>query len=113
MARWILLLCLGFGFGLAWAQNRAWAQEIQLPTHWRWSNPQPFGGNIFDLSYGLGLAVAVTERGQIFTSEDLEFWEPRRSGTTNSLRAVTFFGDRLIITGERGTVLWADSLQDF
>jgi hypothetical protein len=85
----------------------------QFPKRWRWSNPQPFGGNVFDMAYGLGLTVAVTERGQIFTSEDLVFWEPRHSGTTNSLRAVTFFGHRLVITGERGTVLYADSLQNF
>ena len=84
-----------------------------LPTRWRWSHPAPFGGNIFDLTYGFGLTVAVAERGQIFTTDDLVFWEPRESGTTNSLRAVTFFGSRLVITGERGTVLYADSLQDF
>lgn len=89
------------------------AYAFQLPARWRWSNPRPFGGNIFDTAYGLGLTVAVTERGQIFTSDDLLFWEPRDSGTTNSLRAVTFFGNRLVITGERGTALWADSLQDF
>lgn len=65
------------------------------------------------MTYGLGVTVAVTERGQIFTSDDLELWEPRESGTTNSLRSVTFFGERLIVTGERGTVLWADSLQEF
>src|SRR5687768_1979653 len=82
-----------------------------FPTRWRWSNPSPHGGNIFDMAYGFGLTVAVAERGQIFTSEDLVFWEPHDSGVTNSLRAVTFFKDRLIITGERGIVLHADSLQ--
>ena len=85
----------------------------QLPARWRWSNPAPFGGNVFDMAYGFGLTVAVTERGQIFTSDDLIFWEPRDTGTTNSLRAVTFFGNRLVITGERGTALYADSLQGF
>jgi hypothetical protein len=84
-----------------------------LPSRWRWSHPAPFGGNIFDMTYGLGLTVAVAERGQIFTSDDLVFWEPRESGTTNSLRAVTFFGNRLVITGERGAVVYTDSLQDF
>lgn len=84
-----------------------------LASRWRWSNPAPFGGNVFDTTYGLGLTVAVTERGQIFTSEDLLFWEPRDSHTTNSLRAVTFLGERLVITGERGTVVWGDSLFDF
>lgn len=84
-----------------------------LPARWRWSNPAPFGGNIFDMAYGFGLTVAVAERGQVFTSDDLTFWEPRESGTTNSLRAVTFLGNRLIITGERGAVLYADSVEDF
>jgi len=85
----------------------------QLPARWRWSNPSPHGGNIFDMAYGFGLTVAVTERGQIFTSEDLSFWQPRDSGVTNSLRAVTFFNGRLIITGERGIVLHGDSLENF
>ena len=83
-----------------------------VPARWRWSNPTPHGGNIFDMAYGVGLTVAVTERGQVFTSEDLQFWQPRESGTTNSLRAVTFFNGRLIITGERGTVLYGESLDD-
>lgn len=84
-----------------------------LPARWRWSNPAPHGGNVFDMTYGLGLTVEVAERGQIYTSEDLIFWEPRESNTTNSLRAATFFGGRLVITGEKGTVLWADSLDQF
>src|SRR5258705_9993 len=83
-----------------------------VPARWRWSNPTPHGGNIFDMAYGIGLTAAVTERGQIFTSEDLQFWQPRDSGTTNSLRAVIFFNGRLIITGERGTVLYGESLDD-
>jgi hypothetical protein len=89
------------------------ASGQQLPPRWRWSNPAPFGGNIYDMAYGLGLTVAVTERGGIHTSEDLIFWEPRDSNTTNALRAATFFRDRLVISGESGTVIHADSLQDF
>lgn len=98
---------------LGWFLAPTIAPTAPLPTRWRWSHPAPFGGNIFDMAYGFGLTVAVTERGQVFTSDDLVFWEPRESGATNSLRAVTFFGSRLVITGERGTVLCADSLQDF
>src|SRR6185503_15432979 len=82
-----------------------------LPERWRWSNPTPHGGNIFDMAYAFGLTVAVAERGQIYTSEDLRSWVPREGRTTNSLRAVTFFGGRLIITGERGIVLLAESLE--
>src|SRR5258705_13207156 len=104
--RWLPLV-------LFWLTMPTGLSAAYLPTHWRWSNPSPHGGNIFDMAYGFGLTVAVTERGQIFTSEDLRFWRPRESGTTNSLRAVTFFGRRLIITGEGGTVLYADSLEDF
>jgi hypothetical protein len=104
-------LAILFIMGLMFSNLAAFSAP--LPSRWRWSNPAPFGGNIFDMAYGLGLTVAVAERGQIFTSDDLVFWEPRDSSTTNSLRAVAFFGDRLVITGERGTVLYADSLQDF
>src|SRR5688572_23379849 len=86
---------------------------VDLPERWRWSNPTPHGGNIFDMAYAFGLTVAVAERGQIYTSEDLLSWTPRESGVTNPLRAVTFFGGRLIITGERGIVLFAESLEQF
>lgn len=88
-------------------------QAADEPLRWRWSNPPQFGGNVFDMAYGQGLTVAVAERGQIYTSDDLDLWEPHDSGTTNSLRAVTFFGERMVIAGERGTVLWADSLEEF
>lgn len=83
-----------------------------LPARWRWSNPAPHGANIFDMAYGRGLTVQVGERGQLFVSEDLKFWQPKTTGTTRSLRAVAFFGDRLVVTGEAGTVLYADSLED-
>lgn len=89
------------------------ASATDRPLRWRWSNPAPHGGNVFDMTYGLGLTVQVCERGQIYTSEDLQLWHPRNSGTTNALRATTFLGERLLITGESGTVLWADSLEDF
>lgn len=95
-----------------WLVGVAWAQPNFAPR-WRWSNPLPHGGNIYDMAYGFGLTVQVAERGQIFTSEDLVYWEPRASGTTNSLLAVTFLGNRLIAAGENGTVVYADSLFDF
>ncbi|PYJ01275.1 MAG: hypothetical protein DME25_18450, partial [Verrucomicrobia bacterium] len=75
---WALLLSVA----VLWAINQAAAG--QLPARWRWSNPPQFGGNIFDMAYGLGLTVAVAERGQIYTSEDLALWEPQDSHTTNS-----------------------------
>lgn len=103
---------IGWSF-LALLMMLAGAQAYDRPIRWRWSNPAPHGGNVFDMTYGLGLTVQVCERGQIYTSEDLQLWNPRTSGTTNALRSTVFFGSRLLVTGESGTVLWADSLEDF
>lgn len=108
----LVLGAIGYGL-LALGVLLPDAAATDRPLRWRWSNPSPHGGNVFDMTYGLGLTVQVCERGQIYTSEDLRLWHPRSSGTTNALRATTFLGERLLITGESGTVLWADSLEDF
>ena len=85
-----------------------------FPLRWRWSNPRPHGNNVVDMAYssGLRLAVQVAEYGQLYSSADLELWTPRESGTTNKLRAVTFMSTRILITGENGTVCYADSVSD-
>ena len=80
---------------------------------WRWSNPRPHGNNIIDMAYLDGLAIQVCDRGQLYASTDLSTWIPLDSHTTNSLRAVTFFGSRVVATGENGTVVFADSLDNF
>jgi len=87
----------------------------ESPIRWRWSNPRPHGGNIVDMAYsfGQGAAVQVAELGQIFSSGDLNLWIPRASGTSNDLRGVAFFGSRILVVGQSGTVLYADSLDDF
>lgn len=79
---------------------------------WRWANPTPHGNHTYDSATGLGVSVQVGDRGQLHASSDLVAWQPLESGTTNALRSLLFFGSRLLITGERGTVLWADSLDD-
>ena len=86
-----------------------------FPLRWRWYNPRPHGNNVLDMAYSpvLGLGVQVAERGQLYTSDDLSTWLPRDSGVTNALRAVTFFGSRIVVTGESGVVLYADSPTDF
>jgi hypothetical protein len=56
----------------------------------------------------LGLAVQVAERGQIYTSTDLDLWLPRDTALTNAMRGVTFFGSRIVVVGENGAVLFAD-----
>ncbi|MBI4326598.1 MAG: hypothetical protein HY674_15235 [Chloroflexi bacterium] len=90
----------------------ATAQAAKFPLRWHWSNPTPHGGNIRAMAYTNGLYVQVCERGQIYTSDDLELWLAQDSHTTNALRAVTFFGDRIIITGENGTVVYGDAVTD-
>jgi len=64
-------------------------------------------------SPALGLCVQVAECGQIFTSPDFDLWTPRESGTTNGMRAVAFLGSRIVVTGEAGTVLFADDPSAF
>ncbi len=99
-----VLLWLGFG-SLAGA----------APLTWRWSNPKPHGGNVVDMAFSsaLGLEVQVAERGQIYASYDLNLWVPRASGTTDDLRAVTFFNGRILVTGAAGRVLYADGAGEF
>jgi hypothetical protein len=99
---WVSWLLLGL----------VWVRAAEEPLRWRWSNPAPHGNNIVDLAYSaeLGLAVQVTERGQVYSSTDLSDWIPRESGTRKALRAATFLGSRLIITGEEGTVLFGDQV---
>lgn len=61
----------------------------------------------------LGVKIQAGEAGQLFASEDLLLWQAKPTGVTNSLRSVTFLGERLIVTAERGLVLYADSLEEF
>lgn len=91
----------------------AGAYAVDFPLRWRWSHPLPNGNNIIDMAFNETLAVQVAERGQIYTSDDLESWVPRDSGVSNALRAVTFFHDRIVVTGESGTILYADDPADF
>src|SRR5258708_27700159 len=79
-----------------------------IPSVWRWSNPLPHGNNINDIAVGRGTTVHVGEKGQIFLSQDLISWTPADSHTTNALRAAIFFGNRLVISGENGTIVYAD-----
>src|SRR6185369_11857827 len=91
------------------------SRGVNFPLRWRWSNPRPHGNNVVDMAYSplMGLGVQVAERGQIYTSDDLSTWLPRDSNVTNALRAVTFFDQRIVITGESGLVLYADAPTEF
>src|SRR6266542_4991544 len=109
--QWLRYLLVGFFLLLLLSKLLA----VDFPLRWRWSNPAPHGGNIVDMAYcpALDLGVQVAERGQIYTSDDLSTWLPRDSGVTNALRAVTFLGSRIVVTGQAGVVLYAASVNDF
>ena len=55
-----------------------------------------------------GLAVEVAELGQLYTSSDFLTWIPQDTHTSNALQAVVFFRDRLLASGENGTVVYSD-----
>jgi photosystem II stability/assembly factor-like uncharacterized protein len=103
---WLLFFYLPFG-----NINEAFCQTNS--AIWRWSNPQPHGGNIVDMTAKLGVKIQVAEHGQLYTSEDFLLWLPKTTGVTNSLRSATFLGERLIVTAEAGLILYADSLEEF
>jgi len=101
---WIPLMALVLNASAANQQN----------LDWRFSNPLPHGNNVGNMEYSpaLGLGVQVCERGRFYHSTDLVNWTLGTSGTTQSLRSVTFLNNRIIITGEEGTVLWGDSIDN-
>ncbi len=79
------------------------AQADPLP--WRWSNPTPHGNNVYDLAFHGGRYWEVTDHGRIYVSTDRVNWTSLASGVGQALRAIAFFGDRAVITGEAGTIL--------
>src|SRR6266545_2531780 len=76
------------------------------PPLWRWSNPTPHGASIYDMATRGSLVVQVGEFGQVYTSDNLDEWTPRKTGVQNSLRSALFFGSRLIITASEGLILY-------
>lgn len=91
---------------------------LAAPAHcpalvWRWSNPLPHGNNILDMAWNGSLSVQVTDCGQIYTSSGFYGWYPQNSGTTNTLLAVKFFGNRIVFAGANGTVGYSDDGVNF
>lgn len=76
---------------------------------WRWSNPLPHGNNVLDMLVTTDLGVQVGDGGTIYVRRtDRERWAPAVSGVTNYLRSVAMMGERLIVSGENGCILWSD-----
>ena len=103
--RWIWgLLLLWVGLAVCGPVS---AQGTNLT--WRWSNPTPFGNAITDLAWRTNrLYLAVGDRGSVWVAQALPEWRRARTGTTVSLRGATYLGDRAIVVGEGGTILWSD-----
>jgi hypothetical protein len=91
------------------------ADDRSEPLRWRWSHPQPHGNNVIDMAWSTVGAywIQVAEQGTIYTSRDGFSWIPRESGTRSALRGVAFLGGRALVTGEAGTVLYADDPGNF
>ena len=88
----------------------------QMVAHalvWSWSNPQPHGNDVVGMAWNGTLGVQVCELGRIYTSPDLVNWFPQNSGLTNDLQAVTFFGNRTIVTGANGAIAYSDDGVNF
>jgi hypothetical protein len=83
-------------------------------SRWRWANPQPHGNNLNDLVHHVDRGyVMVCDRGQLYTSPDAVVWQAHELNLRTQLRAATFLGSRLIVTGEAGQVVWSDDLKTF
>jgi hypothetical protein len=96
-------------FGAAAPVSHCFAQKLA----WSWSNPQPHGNDIVGLAWNGTLGVQVCDMGRVYTSPNLIDWYPQNSNLTNDLQAVTFFGNRIIITGSYGAVAYSDDGVNF
>ncbi|MGV3773392.1 MAG: hypothetical protein ACO1QB_10860, partial [Verrucomicrobiales bacterium] len=79
---------------------------------WRWSNPLPHGNHVYDLFYDGEDVLQVGDRGQAYLSSDLENWMELDTGSTKSLRSITYLAGKGIITGADGSVFFGTSLND-
>ncbi len=75
---------------------------------WRWSNPLPHGNNVLDMLVTTDLAVQVGDAGTAYVQRTDERWAPAVTGVTNYLRGAALMGERFIIVGENGCILWSD-----
>jgi hypothetical protein len=80
---------------------------------WNWSNPQPHGNDVVGMAWNGTLGVQVCDLGRIYTSPDMVDWFPQNSNLTNDLQAVTFFRNRIIVTGANGAIAYSDDGVNF
>jgi hypothetical protein len=96
--RFVIPLLLPLALSLSAAEFR--------PERWRWSNPLPHGNNVMDMLATSTWAVQVGDSGSVFLQREDERWTPVHTGVTNYLRGVALMGDRLVVVGEDGCILW-------
>ncbi len=100
---WIVLCALAAG-----SSSHVFSADIDA-LRWKWSNPTPFGNSVAGLAWRTNrLYLSVGDQGSIYGAETLPTWRRLSTDTTLSLRAVTYFGDRAIIVGAAGVILWSD-----
>ena len=83
------------------------------PERWRWSNPLPHGNNVLDMLVTTDVAVQVGDGGTVYVQGLDERWAPAVTGVTNYLRGVALMGERFLVVGENGCILWSDDGNDF
>lgn len=66
-----------------------------------WSSASPGSTTLRAITYGNGLFVAVGDSGSVRTSVDGASWTSRSSGTSRSLKAISYVKDRFIAVGEQ------------
>lgn len=107
--RALVLLCGVFAALLTVASGSLVAHAQGTNLTWRWSNPSPFGNSIADLAFRTNrLYLAAGDRGALWVADALPDWRRAKTGTTAALRGVAYLGDRAVVVGEGGTVLWSD-----
>jgi hypothetical protein len=71
----------------------------------RVGNSYVYNGNLRAATWAHGLWIVVGNNGFISTSPDLITWTPRASRVFENFHGVVGFKDRLLVIGNRGTVL--------
>ena len=100
--------------GVLWAGFLTAVLSEETPWRWYWSNPRPHGNNIAGFAHHPDHSVIqVTGQGQVYGRNALGDWDPRESGTRKDLRGAAFFGNRLLVSGEEGLILWSEDAQRF
>lgn len=85
---------------------QAWADLNS--DRWRWSNPLPHGNNVYDMLVAADFAVQVGDAGSVLIRRGDTQWLPAITGVTNYLRGTALLGDRILVAGEHGLILWSD-----